>query len=36
LHPPSGSGDFASRISRKRGFSRQFIYLELTAHFFNF
>ena len=33
LHPPPGSGSFAFRISRTRGFSRQFNYLELKAHF---
>jgi hypothetical protein len=33
LHPPSGSGSFAFRISRTRGFSRQFNYLELKARF---
>jgi hypothetical protein len=36
LHPPPGSGNFAFRISRTRGFSRQFIYLELKAHFLTF
>ena len=33
LHPPPGSGSFAFRISRTRGFSRQFICLELKTHF---
>ena len=33
LHPPPGSGNFAFRISRTRGFSRQSNYLELKAHF---
>jgi hypothetical protein len=36
LHPPPGSGSFAFRISRTRGISRQFIYLELKAHFLNY
>ena len=31
LHPPPGSGNFAFRISRTRGFSRQFNYLELSS-----
>ena len=33
LHPPSGSGNFAFRISRTRGFSRQSNYMELKAHY---
>ena len=33
LHPPPDAGSFAFRISCTRGFSRQFIYLELKAHF---
>ena len=36
LHPPPGSGNFAFRISRTRGFSRHFDYLELKAHFLTF
>jgi len=33
LHSPPGSGIFAFRISRTRGFSRQSNYLELKAQF---
>jgi hypothetical protein len=33
LDTPPGSGSFAFRISRTRGFSRQSNYLELKAHF---
>jgi hypothetical protein len=36
IDPPPGSGSFAFRISRTRGFSRQFIHLDLKAHFLNF
>jgi len=36
LDTPPGSGNFAFRISRTTGFSRQFNHLELKAHFLNF
>jgi len=35
LHPPSGFGSFAFKISRTRGFFTRFDYLEVKAHFLN-